>query len=177
MDKNKSSLSTVIIGIIIIFFVFIFLKGCIIQVWSSPSTPITYSIIGAKQSLKIILLPDNKTIMWQKDINNNLEEAILTEMRGSHGTHYFWHFWKIDTQGGVLPGYRIYPSGTEPVVMETKTIKKYMSQEGESFFPEINTTQYQTILFKKDAIQFDDMLLQKEETDMTFLSDLLKKLE
>ena len=177
MGKRKSILSIIGAIIVIIFFIFLFIKGSIVTVWLSPKTPITYAIDGYDgRLLKMIFLQDNKTIMYHKDPNIGVEEATLTKMRGTYGTHYFWRFWKIEGPGIIL-GYRIYPTDVKPVVMETKIIQKYMEGNGDSNFPKINKTTYSTILFGDNSVKFEGMWLQKEETNNEFLSELLKRLE
>ena len=118
--------------------------------------------------------------MYYKNSNNNNEEYTLTEMRGSYGTHYFWGFWKLDGPGifySSLLGYRIYNTNIDPIVMETKTVQKYISGNGDSNFPQIGKTTYSTILFKDDAVKFEGMWLQKEKTDDNFISKLLNNLK
>ena len=61
--------------------------------------------------------------------------------------------------------------------METKTIQKYITGNGDSNFPKIGDTTYSTMLFSSDAIKFEGMWLQKEDTDNEFLSSLMAKLE
>ena len=181
MNKIKSISSTIGLILVILFFLFVFIKGSIVTIWTSPSSITTYAIDGADgRSLKMILLPENETIMYYKDSNSNSEEYTLTEMRGSYGTHYFWGLWKLDGPGifyNSLLGYRIYSTDIEPVVMETKTIQKYMSGNGDSNFPQIGKTTYSTILFKDNAIRFEGMWLQKEKTDNDFISRLLNNLK
>lgn len=180
MGKIKAILPTLGIIILILFFLFVFIKVSIITVWTSPVAVTTYAINGVDgRSLKIIFLPENKTIMYYKNFNENTEEYNLTEMRGSYGTHYIWGLWKLNGPGtfyGGLLGYRIYNTSIEPVVMETETMQKYMSGNGDSNFPQIGKTTYTTILFKDDFVKFEGMWLQKEKTDDDFVQRLLNNL-
>lgn len=178
--KIKSILLTIGIIIVVLFFLFIYIKGSIVKIWTSPISTTIYAINGADgRSLKMIFLPKNKTIMYYKNSNNNAEEYTLTEMRGAYGTHYILGLWKLNGPGtfyGGLLGYRIYHNSIKPVIMETKTMQKYMSRNGDSNFPQIGKTTYSTILFKDDSVKFEGMWLQKEKTDDDFILRLLNNL-
>ncbi len=177
MEKFKSIVSAFFVIIGIAFGIFIFVKSSVLTIWSSPSVPETYAINGADgRSIKIIFLPENKTIMWYKDPNVGSEEYNLVEMKGTYGTHYFWGLWKIEGPG-IAFGYRFYPDGTEPVVMETKTIQKYMNGKGDPNFSPVGKITNTTWLFRKDSAKFQDMWLQKEENNNLFISQLLNNLE
>ena len=179
MPKIKSSFKTLGVVLVIAIFVFLWLKNSIITTWSSPETPITYAIDGYDgRSLRMIFLPKNMTIISYTNEDGS-EEAVLTEMKGTYGSHLFWRFWKIEGPGkspSILPGYRIYPSDTKPVLMETKFIKKYINSNNDSFFPKIGHVTYSTFLFKDDAVRFEDMWLQKNETENESIEELLEKL-
>lgn len=175
--KKLKSIGTIILGGIgVIIFIVIFLKESTITIWTSPSIPETYTVDGYDgRSIKIIFLPKNKTIMWYRDRDTGVEEYNLTEMRGMYGTNYFWRLWKVEGSG-ITFGYRIYPNGVEPVVMETETIQKYMNGRGNPSFSNVGDVTNTTWLFTKDAIRFQNMWLQKEATDTQFVSRLLNNL-
>jgi hypothetical protein len=177
MKGIASRIGTTLVILAILFFG---LKGCVITVWKSPDTPTTYAIHSSDgRSLAMIFLPKNETIMLYTEDKAEFMEAALTKMRGTYGTHYFWRLWNVDEPGtgGGLFGYRIYPDGAQPVVMETTVLKKFihgssiptLSGEGDRTHP--------VILFSSTAIRFEDMWLEKEPTNPELVRVLMSKLK
>lgn len=167
-------------GLVILTVLFFGLKACVVTVWKSPDTPTTYAIHGSDgRSLTMIFLPKNETILLYMAAEAGFKEAALVKMRGTYGTHYFWRLWSIDgpgTGGGLL-GYRLYPEGAEPVVMETTVLKKFVRGTSESTLRNEGDRTHPVILFSKDAVRFEGMWLEKEPTKPELVQALLSKLE
>jgi hypothetical protein len=167
-------------GLVVLAILLFGLKGCIVEAWTSPATPVTYAIHGSDgRSLAMIFLPKNETILLYTEEKTAFMEAALTEMRGTYGTHYFWRVWRIEGPGigGGLFGYRIYPEGAEPVVMETTVLKKFIQGTSKPTLRGEGNRTYSVILFSENAVRFEDMWLQKEPTNMELVQALLSKLK
>jgi hypothetical protein len=167
-------------GLVILAILFFGLRGCVVTVWTSPATPTTYAIHGSDgRSLAMIFLPKNETILLYTEAKAEFMEAALTKMRGTYGTHYFWRLWSIEgpgTAGGLL-GYRIYPEGAEPVVMETTVLKKFIHGTSKPTLRSEGDRTHPVILFSQNAIRFADMWLEKEPTNPELVQALLSKLK
>lgn len=175
MSDNKKT-GNIITGIFILAIMFFGLKGCVQNVWMSPSNPEVYVIKGQDSRLmQIVLLPKNEVMIWYSDPNKKTTEGILTKMKGSYGTHYFWRLWHIEGPG-INIGYRVFPEETQPVYMEVSVLEKYMSGTENSSFADVGSTTYQLLLFGKDRIQYQDMWFTKESYDPKMVSFLLEKL-
>lgn len=172
-----TELATKFVGaLFIIVFLFVGLKGCVITIWSSPKNPEIYAVEGKDgRIMTMIFLPNNETMIWHIDPKNESTEGVLTKMLGSVGTHYFWRLWHLDAPG-IIFGYRIYPRDTEPVMMEITVLEKYMIGSGKSGFPEKGHTGHQVLLFGKDTVDFQGMLLKKMPPDPMIVQTLLTKL-
>ena len=174
--NTKDLASKIGMGIFLVTFLFFGLKGCVITVWSSPKTPEIYSIQGQDgRVMPMIFLPKHETMIWHFDPPNESVEGVLTKMRGSYGTHYFWRLWHLEGPGIIL-GYRIYPPDTEPVHMEITVLERFMSGRGNPGFPEKGETTHQVLLFGKDGVKFQNMWLQREPNDPEMVQLLLTKL-
>ncbi len=173
MEKLKTIINF-FIGIIVIgVFAFIFFKGSILTIWMTPDNPVTYAIYGEDgRILKMVTLPDNEAIWYFSNSESNDEEYALVKMLGSYGTHYFWRIWNI-SGSGVSLGYRIYPEDVQPVRMESHILNKYKKGTGDSSFPKIDNTTHSTFLFKEDAVKFEGMWLEKEDSDEEFINHAL----
>lgn len=175
----KSTASTIGISIIILAILFFGLKGCVIKVWKSPETPETYAIHGSDgRSLAMIFLPKNETIILYTKDKVEFIEAALTKMRGTYGIHYFWRLWRIEGPGigGGFWGFRIYPDGAKPVVMETTVLKKFVHGASEQTLRSEGDRTHPIILFSENAVRFEDMWLEKETTNPEFVQSILRKL-
>lgn len=162
---------------IIIVFLFFGLKGFVMTVWSAPKSPETYTIHGSdNRSMVMTFLPKHQTMIWYFDPNTDFVEGILTEMKGTYGTHYFWNLWHIEGPG-ISFGYRLYPGNTEPVVMEMKILKKYISGRKNPTFPDAGATAYSVLLFGKEEVRYEDMWLKKTTSDPQFIDALMSKFE
>ena len=173
---TKDIASKIGIGIFVVAFLFFGLKGCVVTIWSSPKTPEIYSIEGQDgRVMSMIFLPKHETMIWNFDPANESAEGVLTKMRGSFGSHYFWRFWHIEGPG-ITFGYRIYPSDTEPVHMEITVLERFMSGRGNPGFPEKGDRTHQVLLFGKDVVKFQSMWLLKEPDNPEMVQTLLAKL-
>jgi hypothetical protein len=172
----KSLPLKIFIVVIILVVIFFGLKGFLVTVWLSNASPTTYAVYGEdSRIMKIIFLEKNNTVIWYNDPNTEFNEIILTHMRGTYGTHYFWRFWHIDGPG-ISFGYRMYPDGVKPVVMEMEVIQKFIFGKRESTFPKIGEKTYSVILFQDSTLEFQEMYFKKEPTSTLFLQELLSKL-
>ncbi len=167
-------------ALVILAILFFGLKGCVVTVWKSSDAPTTYAIHGSDgRSLAMIFLPENETIMLYTEDKAEFMEAALTKMRGTYGTHYFWRLWSVEGPGtgGGLFGYRIYPEGAEPVVMETTVLKKFIHGSSKPALRSEGDRTHPVILFSKNAVRFEDMWLEKEPTNPELVRALMGKLK
>ena len=100
-------------------------------------------------------------------------------MRCSYGTHYFWRLWSIEGPGVIEGwfGYRIYPIDSEPVVMETTVLDKFIQGTGTPSLPKKGDRTHPVLLFSPNAVRFEDMWLEKRPTDFDLLDTLAKTLK
>lgn len=180
--KTKSILKKVGLGLFFLLLAFIFIKGSIGKVWSTPTATTTYAIYGREgTTLKLIMLPDNKAIFYTKNDQRNSEEYVLTDLSGVYGTHYFGNLWKLESSGLLksgLFGYRWYTSGAEPVSMEIDYLAKHNTNNRTiQRFPATGRTTYSTLLFKDNLVNFESMWLNKEKTNEKFVSEILSNLK
>ena len=162
-------------GLFVIAFLYIGLKGCVMTTWSSPKTPRIYSIVGNdNRVMTMVFMPKHKTMIWYLDPSEKHLEGVLTEMKGTYGTHYFWQFWHVDGPDIVF-GYRIYPSDTEPVHMEITVLERYMEGRGDPTFPNKGDRNYEIFLFGKGLVRFQGMWLKEEESSSAKIEALLSK--
>lgn len=157
IDRIKSYASAVVCG-----FLLVIISGCTVTPWSPPPEPTSYVIEWEDHRLlRLIFLPDKRTILWYEDWARGSAETLWLRMRGIYGTHYFGSLWHID-EPGLLPGFRIYPSGEKPVLMEIKVLHKYRTGFGDLGFPEIGDTRSVVILFRDESIRFKGVWLERE---------------
>ena len=176
----KNIVSKFGIAAIALFIAFVSLKSCVVTIWTSPTEPTTYTVRGSDgRSLSLIFLPGHETLFLYTIESSNFVEAALTQMRGTYGTHYFWRLWNIEGPGiaGGLFGYRLYPEGTEPVVMETTVVKKFVHGTVQPTLPNEGERTNPVILFSDNAVHFGGMSLVKEPTDTNLVQDLLRQLK
>ena len=176
----KSVASIIGTALVILAILLFGLKGCVVTIWKSSNTPTTYAIHGSDgRSLAMIFLPKNETIMLYTEDKAEFMEAALTKMRGTYGTHYFWRVWSVedpDTVGGLF-GYRIYPDGAEPVVMETTVLEKFIHGSSKPTLRSEGDRTHPVILFSENAVRFEDMWLEKEPTNPELVRALIGKLK
>lgn len=155
------------------------LKGFFVTIWTPPSEATTYSIRGADgRNLTIVFLPGHKTLFHYTRDNGKSIEASLTEMKGTYGTHYVWRLWSVKGpgKGEGFFGYRIYPEGARPVVMQTTVLKKFMHGTAKPVLPIEGERTHGTMLFFGNAVAFEGMTLSAQPTDQQFVRDLLAQL-
>lgn len=170
----KSIAAKVGTALVILLFLFFGLKGCIVSLWSPPKEIETYAISGADgRSLSIIFFPDRKTIFLYTEQGTGFVETSLTEMRGTYGTHYFGRLWNVSRHAsGFWFGLRVYPAGSEPVIMETTVLKKFVHGTSKPSLPATGARTYPVLLFSKDAVQFEGMELRRQPTDHQLIARL-----
>jgi hypothetical protein len=172
----KDIASKIGIGLIVVVFLFFGTRSCEVTIWSSPKSPEIYKSEGQDgRTLLMIFLPKNETMIWHSDPVNGTVEGVLTKMRGSYGTHYFWLLWHVEGPG-ITFGYRVYPPDTKPVHMEITVLERYMSGKGNPGFPAKGEPTHQILLFGKDTVQFQDTWLRREPDDPEMVWSLLAKL-
>jgi len=177
MEKLKEITSKIGIGLFVLAFLFFGLKGCVVTVWNSPSEPTTYAVHGADgRSLSMIFMPKNETFILYSNQETDYIEATLNKMRGTYGTHYFWRLWSIEGPDVGLFGYRIYPGGSQPIVMETTVLDKFVHGNDSPSLRNKGDRTHPVILFSENAVRFEDMWLQKEPTDINLLTVLSQRL-
>ncbi len=125
--------------------------------------------------MSIIFLPNHETMIWYHDPKEEHTEGILTEMKGTYATHYFWRLWHVEGPG-ISFGYRLYPTDTEPVNMEITILELYMVGRGNPTFPAKGERTYQVLLFAKNAVKFQNMWLEKEPANQEHIEMMLKLL-
>lgn len=175
--KNVVAVISKIIGFIIIIIIVIFaFKGCIVTAWSQPSENSTYAIYGDDgRIMKLIFLEKTKAIFYYKE-SYEFEEAVQVDLRGEYGTNYIGGLWHLEGPNTILR-FRIYPKGVRPVSAEMTVEKRYINCDEESSFAKTGKTTYPVFLIRDDAINFSDMWLKKEESNIDFIKDILSKLE
>ncbi len=169
--------STIGTAALIALWLFFGAKGCVITVWSSPKTAETYVIDGAdSRGMMMVFMPNREAMLWYTDPGEGSIEGVLTEMRGTYGTHYFGPLWHIEGPN-ISFGYRWYSGDVEPVHMELRTKEKYFEGKGESSFPKRGKTTYAVILFGENRIKFQGMWLDKTDNDQATIDALYAKLK
>ena len=161
-------------------FLFFGLKGCVVTVWRPTTDTTTYAIHGADgRSLTMIFMPNHETYIVYTKEEPYHTETLLTKMRGTYGTHYFWRLWSIEGPGATegLFSYRVYPKDTEPVVMEITVLNKFIQGNGDPAFPKKGDRTHPILLFSSSAVRIEDMWLQKEPTDFALVDVLGKMLK
>lgn len=154
--------STFGIGIFIIF-IAIGIKGCFVSIWQYPKKIEAYQIEGEDgRYMLIVFLPQKQTMIWYTDPNRQHTEGILARMKGTYGTHYIGPIWRVEGPG-IFIGLRWYEKGIDPVVMEIRTLNKYIEGRGDSSFPSIGEVTHNEILFADNQIHFQSMWLDKTE--------------
>jgi hypothetical protein len=164
--------------LLVVFFMFFGLKGCVVTAWSSPREPITYALHGKDgRTLATVFLPGNKTLILYMESQTPYTEAVLTKMHGSFGTHYFWRLWNVDhLSGNGLFGYRVFPERARPVTMEITVLKKFTRGSSKPTLRAEGEKTTAVLLFKDDAMRFEDMWLEREPTDHELVQVLLEQL-
>jgi len=169
VSKVSAWIGTAITGIVVLAVISIGIKSEIITPWKSPTTSVSYSMFGDDgRSMQVVLLPDNRAIVWYDDDKHDYAEGILVQWRGYVGTHYIWRIWNIadndSTFGPSIFGVRIYPDGTTPVVLDSEVMSHYVDGSETQVLPNKgDSIRKQTVLFGDGAIRFQDMWLEKDD--------------
>jgi hypothetical protein len=141
------------------------LKSCVLTVWGPPKETTRYAIEGGdRRTLEIYLFPDHRAIFWHTDPDRGFTEGSLVHLRGNVGTHYFGRLWHLDGPG-VIFGYRLYPTGCEPVMMEIETLSHYQVGPGDAQFPRSKDRTDSIFRFCQDRLGFQTMELHAVPVD------------
>lgn len=155
-------------------------RSCIVEGWTSPTETTTYSIHGADgRSLSLIFLPHGETLIVYTIASGGAPqflEAVRTKMRGRYATHLVGRIWNVNQDGGFF-GYRIYPPGAAPVLMDCSVLKKCTVGTGTPTLRAEGDRTHPTLLFTESAVRFEDMWLEKETTSDELVESLLRQLK
>ena len=124
----------------------------------------------------MVFMPSRETMIWYNDPGEGSIEGVLTEMRGTYGTHYIGPLWHIEGPD-ISFGYRWYPGDVEPIHMEIRTKEKYFEGKGESSFPKTGKTTYSVLVIGENRIKFQGMWLEKTMNDQATIDALYAKLK
>ena len=173
MAKLKSILRKSISAIIIGTYFLLVLKSCFVTVWVPSNRIETYAIYGSDgRFMKFILFPDNKALLLSGSVTDKSVEAVLAKVYGTVATHYWWRFWNVSEDGSPF-GLRIFPSEVEPIIMKIKIIDRFIIGGETLSFGKTGSEYTDVLLFTSRAVRFDNMWLQKEETDEKFVSNIM----
>ena len=125
-----------------------------ITVWKSPDKPTAYEIIGDdKRALLMVFFPKNEVMIIAKD-QFDKTEAILTRMRGVHGSHYFGNLWKVEgPNSGFFFGFKWVEEEVNPVHMEIEILSKFNPDNIASSFGKVGTY-HMTLYFKEHYVKY-----------------------
>lgn len=177
VSKVSAWIGKAVTGIFVLAVIIIGIKSEIIVPWKSPTAPVSYSVFGDDgRSMQVVLLPDNRAIVWYEDDKHDYAEGNMVQWRGYVGTHYIWRIWNIgdndSTFGPSIFGIRIYPEGITPVVLDTEVLAHYVSGSETQTLPNKgDRIRQQTLLFGGDAMRFQEMWLEKDDTNRVELDE------
>ncbi|NKI28493.1 hypothetical protein HCG49_18240 [Arenibacter sp. 6A1] len=168
----KSILNKIGTGIIIAFWLFIGLKGCVQTVYSSKDIAVYENIIENGESTKVYIVPKNQMVI-KKQYQNQYEYAVFY-VRGSDATHYFGPFYN---KGENLLHIRAYTDANKvwKLEMEITDKKGNLSQ---STFDDIGVTFRNTLIMRENSIEFGDYeynKLEPTEEDIVFIKQIQDK--
>ena len=153
-EKIFAGISVLLVGSVIMAFLFFSIKGCIVTTWSPPNELIIYE--GYSDNLDFVSLkfyPDHDMIISYESIIDSTEESALFKTYGNYGTHYFGIIWNMNEQG-ILFGFRIFPTGLKPVVMHSKLVRKITGGLSKSNFPKEGRSITSLFLISNDSLRF-----------------------
>lgn len=154
-----------------LFFAFVGLRGCVVEVWRSPEKPELYTIQGSdRRALSLLMLPGNRVIMGYIDPEKVRFEAASAIWRGSSGDHYFGNFWHADSGG--LWGWQQFPSGFTPYSMEIEILDKFKAGEGDETFPSVGETTRGIVGLAPGRVLFGGMTLTGAPVEPDFLLEM-----
>lgn len=177
VSKVSAWIGKAITGIVVLAIIIIGIKSEIIVPWKSATTSVSYSVFGDDgRSMQVVLLPDNRAIVWYDDDKHDYAEGNLVQWHGYVGTHYIWRIWNIgdndSTFGPSIFGVRIYPDGTTPVVLNTEVLAHYVGGSETQVLPNKgDRIRKQTVLFGGDTMRFQDMWLEKDDISKAELDE------
>lgn len=147
-------------------------KSCVVAPWQPPAESQAFRIVGEDaRTLYLVLRPNHRVILALYDDSGI--EASLAEWKGTYGSHLVSRLWHI-AGPGVRFGYRVYPAGFRPVMMEMTTLRNFKMGTGDSAFPSEGERGYEVVLIGDGQIIFDGMPLQRFVMPKDFLDGLLQ---
>jgi hypothetical protein len=150
------------------------MKQCVLTIWAPPQKITRYVVEGGdRRTLEVYFFPNRQAVFWHTDPAQNFTEGSLVHLRGSVGTHYFGRLWHVDGPG-VKFGYRLYPTGCEPVMMEIDTLSHYQVGVGEPGFPRSKQRTYSLLRFCEDHLGFQAMELRVAPADVAVAEQRLR---
>jgi hypothetical protein len=182
VSKVSAWIGKAIMGVIVLAIIIIGIKSQIIVPWKSPTTPVSYSVLGDDgQMMLVVLLPDNRAIVWYDDDKHDYAEGNLVQWHGYIGTHYIWRIWNIgdndSTFGSSIFGVRIYPEGVTPVVLDTEVLAHYAGGSETQVLPNKgDRIRNQTVLFGGDAMRFQEMWMKTDDASKVKLDEDISKM-
>ncbi|MEP7010504.1 MAG: hypothetical protein ABJC13_09300 [Acidobacteriota bacterium] len=179
MSKIKNVLATIwplaggVSGVLITLLILLAsAKSCFVKSWSPPPTPEAYRVEGGDgRTLYLLTFPDREAILAY--YTSKGMEISRSAWKGVYGSHLLGRLWHIEGPKITL-GYRIYPKGIEPVVMEITTIKNFKLGSGDSSFPREGERGYEVILFGRDQVVFSKMTLERFVIEPEFAASISK---
>lgn len=181
MGRLVTWLPRIIVGLVVVAFVYAGLRGLVIELWRTPDLPQTYFVEGADgRAMAIVLMPDNYIYFSYTEPAPFYSEVALAETRGEYGTHYFWNIWSVDRNSGWF-GMRALSDGQRPANIEATVIDKFVDADHNvtlprDYFPSKGETSTFHILISDEAIEFEGSTLLKVPNDVMLLLWLEKQL-
>ena len=99
-EKLKTGIKTIAGGLVVLLFLSIGLKGCVVTLWTSPQSVETYAITGEDgRSIHMVFFPGNETVIEYRDPTESSLEVVRVHMRGTYGSHLIGPIWSLDGPG------------------------------------------------------------------------------
>jgi hypothetical protein len=159
-------------SVLILFFLFFGLKGCVKSVYRNNEIRVFQNTTKNGEIREIYLLPKNRLIISRE--YRYVFDVSLFEIKGANMTHYFGSLYN---SGENLFSLKIYPDVLEAFKVEIKRIDNINNIEETGFIKnDIDDVYY--LLFKETSIEFsgenfNEIRIDKERYDL--INTLLKK--
>ncbi|WP_175941851.1 hypothetical protein [Burkholderia pyrrocinia] len=150
-------------GLLIVLWVFLFLKHSITEPWQPPADFQIYMVAGDDgRNLLYDFTPDGDGILWYHNRSTKYTEGVLFRIHGRKGRHYFWRLWNI---GDSPLGLRIYPDGMTPYVFDYTIRAKYVEgSETPSLPAKGDHISGSVVLIGPNAVSVEGMWLPRFDT-------------
>jgi hypothetical protein len=174
MKLLVSTCLSLTIGSVIVIVWLASLKSCVTTVWRSPSQVEHFAApLATTVWVDLFLLPNNQAILWYSDLQTAEVDGCLASWKGEYESHLIWRLWHIDNSAF---GYRIYPGGYQPVVMETVVLKKFKMGRGDSVFPREGDKGQMVVLVSSDSLIVSGVTLKKNPLNADVLANMMSLL-